>query len=108
MGAWQERARQPFSFPMRRTPPQRTSLEKQVFDKMWNVKPGWNWKETGRGKIFFNNTRTCVEEREMSKKRLETFGDIGPWRDFVEEVEATFHEMKEPLVEGRKYTAALS
>lgn len=107
MGARQEQARQPFSFPVRRTPPQRTSLEEQVFDKMWNVKPGWNWKETGRGKIFFNNTRTCVEEREMSKKRLETFGDIGPWRPPVEEVEATFREMKEPVIEGRNYVAAL-
>jgi hypothetical protein len=39
---------------------------------------------------------------------LETFGDIGPWRDFVKEVEVTFHGMKEPVIEGSKYAAALS
>ncbi len=51
--------------------------------------------DTGNGRVFYNRTAR-IEEKELSKMRLETFGDAGPWRDFTKEVEAIFQEMKEP------------
>src|ERR1700749_920198 len=49
----------PISFPKRRTPLQRTSLEKQVFDKTWNLKAGRDWKETGIARYFSMTTDLC-------------------------------------------------
>lgn len=59
------------------------------------MKTGWSWKETAHGNIFFNNRKTYIGESELSKRRLESFGDIGPWRNFIKEVEVSFQEMKE-------------
>lgn len=73
----------------------RTSIEKRVFDKTWNIKTGWFWKDTTHGRVFHNRT-TRIEEKELSKVRLEAFGDTGPWRHFANEAETIFHEVKEP------------
>jgi hypothetical protein len=41
---------------------------KRIFDKMWNIKLGWDGKETDRGKFFFDNKGNYIKEKELSKE----------------------------------------
>jgi hypothetical protein len=41
-----DKAQRPFNFTDQRTLPPQTELEQKIFDKMWNLRLGWNWRET--------------------------------------------------------------
>jgi hypothetical protein len=95
-GAERDRARRPFNFTGQHTFPPQTELEQRTFDKMWNVRFGWDWKETDQGKFFFDNKGNRIKERELSKAHVDQFGRAGPWRNFFREAMEIYSVMKEP------------
>jgi hypothetical protein len=64
---------------------------------MWNIRLGWDWKETDQGKFFFDNKGNCIKEKELSKTHVDRFGLTGSWRDFWREARAIYYSMKEPM-----------
>lgn len=98
-GEERDRAQRPFNFTDQRTPPSQTELEQRIFDELWNMKLGWDWKETDQGKLFFDKKGNYIEERELSKTHFDQFGLTDPWRDLLRlrEAMAIFYSMKEPM-----------
>jgi hypothetical protein len=88
--------RRPFNFTAKRTLPPQTELEQRIFDKMWNVRFGWDWKETDQGKFFFDNKGGSVGERELSKAHTDQFGRAGPLSTNFREAMEIYNFMKEP------------
>jgi hypothetical protein len=91
------KARRPFNFTDQRTLPPQTELEQRIFDKMWNMRLGWDWKDTDQGKLFLDKKGNCIKEKELSKTHFDQFGRSGPWRDFRREAMAIYYSMKEPM-----------
>lgn len=94
--AKKEEERRPFNFTGQRTLPPQTKLEQRIFDKMWNVRFGWDWKETDQGKFFFDNEGNGIKEKELSKTHIDQFGRAGPWRNFLREAIDICRSVKEP------------
>jgi hypothetical protein len=71
-----------------------TGLEKKIFTRDWDVKPGWDWGMSNGSPYFFNGQSHEISARQLASERLRCYGDMSPWTRFAScrELEPTVEE----------------
>lgn len=53
--------------------PRQTELDERIFNSLWHLKLGWNWKETSQGKCFFNTEGDQIMEDDLYLEQSRRF-----------------------------------